>query len=183
MTKALLLIFSILIASLLGNSEVLQANQLAVRERLAQAEQYVAEGEIDFAFMEFRALLQEDPDERLAQKATFAIGEYYFKQRSTREAKEAFKAFYKSATEEIPKLLATVYLLQCARFVKDMEAVQAFELRLKETLSSKKLFLAFEENRMQEWTSPLGNRFQLREFIDRLEISLNDTPFYDIHLP
>ena len=183
MKKALFLIFYLVIASLLWDVKDLHAEHLALRERMARAESYAAEGELDFAFMEYRALLQEGPEGPLAQKATFAIGEYYFKQRSTHEAKQAFEKFREASAEEVPKLLATVYLVQCARFLEDAAAVKAFDSYLKETISSKKLFLAFEENRMQEWTSPLGNRFQLREFLDRLEISLNDAPFYTISLP
>lgn len=183
MKKALLLILSLSFAlSLWGTPEILLAQETA-RKKIAQAEAYVSEGEIDFAFMEYRAFLKEYPKDPLAERAIFAIGEYYFRQRSTREAKEAFERLSTASLEEIPRLLTTVYLLQCARTSEDTVTVQALEFHLKEILSSRKLFLAFEENRVQEWISPLGNRFELREFVDRLEIVLNDAPFYTIRLP
>jgi|GEM_PF-1565306 len=183
MKKVLLLIFCTLIPSLYWGITSLHAEQQPARERIAQAERYVTEGEIDFAFMEFRALLEEHPEDPSAREATFAIGEYYFKQHSVREAKGAFEKFSEESTEEIPKLIATAYLLQCARLSEDTSSVQALESHLKEILSSKKIFLAFEENHTQKWNSPLGNHFEVREFVDRMEILLNDVPFCSVSLP
>ena len=180
--KALFVIY-LLINFLLVGLKSVQGDQETLREKIVQAERYVAEGEIDFAFMEYRALLEAYPKDPLAREAAFAIGEYHFDQHNTREAKRAFEMFNQEAAEEIPRLLVQVYLLLCARLLKDDSSVQAFESHLKEMLSSKKLFLAFEENRIQEWTSPLGNRFSLREFVDHMEITLNGAPFYSISLP
>ncbi|MBI4436873.1 MAG: hypothetical protein HY590_05655 [Candidatus Omnitrophica bacterium] len=154
-----------------------------MRERLTQAQRHVAEGEIDFAFMEYQALVRDFPEDPLAKEATFAIGEYYFKQHNTREAKSTFEKFIQEPTEGIQDLLAYVYLLQCARFSEHITSAKLLEHRLKEMFSTTEVFLAFEENRTKEWISPLGNRFQLREFVDRMEITLNDTPFYTINLP
>lgn len=183
MKKALFPISYLLILLIPGNIEELFAGPQTARERLVQAERYVAEGEIDFAFMEYRALLEEESEGPMAEEAMFAIGEYYFQQRNTAETKHSFSAFRQKSTEEIPTLLASVYLLQCARLSGDTETAHRLERHLKERLSSKELFLFFEENRAQEWTSPLGNRFGLREFVDRLEITLNGRPFYEITLP
>lgn len=181
MKKALILL-SVAGFALWGLQGV-QGDQQTARERIAQAEHDVAEGEIDFAFMEYRALLDEYPKDPSAREAAFAIGEYHFKQHNAHEAKRTFEMFDQETAEEIPKLIAQVYLLLCARLLKDDASLQALESHLKEMLSSKKLFLAFEENRVREWTSPLGNHFELREFVDRLEIILNGTPFYAISLP
>lgn len=182
MKKALFILYLFIFFPLWGLQNV-EGDQVTVRERLTQAEHYAAEGETDFAFMEYRALLEEYPNDPSASEAAFAIGEYHFNQHSAREAKQAFEMFHQEGAEEIPELLVQVYLLLCARVLKDDASVQFLESHLKEMLSSKKLFLAFEENRVQEWTSPLGNRFELREFVDRMEITLNGAPFYSISLP
>ena len=183
MKNAFLLISYLLASYAFSGAPSLWADQETVREKVAQAQRYVAEGEIDFAFMEYRSLLEEHSEGPSAQEAAFAIGEYYFNQHNTREAKEAFERFDQEPAEEIPKLLVQVYLLLCARILKDDPTAEILESRLKEVLSSKKLFLAFEENRVQVWTSPLGNRFELREFVDRMEISLNGSSFYSFSLP
>jgi len=182
MKKALLFTFYAFLLSLFWGPGILHGEQ-TVRERLTQAKRHIAEDEIDFAFMEYQALVRDFPEDPLAQSATFAIGEYYFKQHNTREAKSTFEKFVQEPTEDIQGLLAYVYLLQCARFSEDATSAKLLEHRLKEMLSTTEVFLAFEENRTKEWTSPLGNRFQLREFVDRMEIILNDAPFYTISLP
>ncbi|MFH1857947.1 MAG: hypothetical protein ABH845_03480 [Candidatus Omnitrophota bacterium] len=182
MKKTLFPIWIFLIVSCFCAADMLHADETS-RGKLAQAKQYVAEGELDFAFMEYRALLQEKPNSEGALEATFAIGEYYFKQRNGREAKEAFEQYLAQAEEEIPRLLADVYLLQCFRLLGELSAFQTLEFQLKEMLSSKKLFLAFENERVQTWSSPLGNHFELREFVDRLEITQDGKSFYAIRLP
>lgn len=160
-----------------------QADSESTRQRMTEAKRYLAAGEVDFAFMEFRALLEEDPEGPVARDATFAIGEYHFRQHNDREAKEAFQKFIEVSEEGIPQLIARVYLLQYAHALEDPSLAQELERRLKEQLSSKKLFLAFEENRVHQWTSPLGNQFELREFVDRMEITQNGVLFYAIRLP
>ena len=160
-----------------------QSDSESARQRMAQAQRYLAEGEIDFAFMEFRTLLEESPESPAARDATFAIGEYHLRQHNNREAKEAFQKFIEVSEEGIPQLIAYVYLLQCAHSLEDTSLVQELEHHLKEQLSLKKLFLAFEETRVQEWISPLGNKFELREFVDRMEITQNGALFYAISLP
>lgn len=178
-----LLISYLFIASLFLGPSLSFGEPEAIREKVSQAEKHVAEGEIDFAFMEYRSLLEEYPETPSAQGAAFAIGEYHFSQHNTREAKEAFERFDLKQAEEIPRLLAQVYLLLCARLLKDDPTADTLEAHLKEALSSKKLFLTFEENRIQTWGSPLGNRFELREFVDHMEITLNGASFYSIRLP
>ena len=184
MKKELLVAYLLISFSFAGLQSVRgDGDEESLRRRFLRAEHYVIEGEIDFAFMEYRAILAEHPKDPSAREAAFAIGEYYFKQHNTRDARRAFEKFHQEGAEEIPRLLTQVYLLLCARLLKDTSSAQALESHLKETLSSKKLFLAFEENHVREWTSPLGNRFALREFVDHMEITLNGAPFYSVSLP
>lgn len=182
MQKALIGLLTFLIPVFFCGIECGQAGEDA-KERFVQAERYVAKGEIDFAFMEYRALLRETPSDPAARDAAFAVGEYYFRQRNIQEARDTFEALSESSLEDIAGLLAHVHLLLCARLLEDTASASSLESRLKAFLSSRKFFLAFEEGRVQEWASPLGNRYELREFVDRMEMTCNGSPFYTITLP
>ncbi len=176
-------IFTIIVGwSLFGfwNGGVVTAEEAG--DRRSQAERYVSDGEIDFAFMEYQAILREFPDDPLALEALFACGEYYFREHNSRETVRAFELFRKKSSEGIPHILALVYLLKGASFLKDSAAARDLEERLKEALSSSHFFAAFEENQKRDWSSPLGNHYELNEFVDHMDILLNGEPFYTIHL-
>jgi len=183
MSKILFWLIPLFIWSLVWGPEALEAGQGSLKKRLLRAEHYLNQGEVDFAFMEFRALLSEAPEGPLAEKARFAIGEYHFLQHNTYQARQAFHQFSQTSESPIPNLIAHAYLLECARFSKDIHHIHVLETYFREIFLSKKIFLAFEEAHIEEWVSPLGNRFQVQEFVNRMEIIRNGSPFCSVTFP
>lgn len=137
---------------------------------------------LDFKFMQLRQHLRENPSGDSARHDHFAIGEYYFRQGMPKAAAESFRHIDPSYPRNQEELLAAVYLLRCASLTGDKEAAAERERALLEFLSSKQFIAAFGEAEVKQWVSPLGNRYTIREEVDRLEISLNGSPFHVIDL-
>ena len=133
----------------------------------------------DFKFMELQRQLREHPDHPDARQWTFAIGEYFFLEHNPAAAEQCFNRFKPQISRGTEDLLAVVYLLLSAG---DAKVASALAKELQETLSNKQFFAAFLTAKKQAWLSPLGNQFDLREEVDRLEIKLNGKPFYTIDL-
>ena len=133
----------------------------------------------DFKFMELRQQLREHPDHPDARHWIFAIGEYYFRQHDLAAAGQYFNRFKPQMGRNAEELLAAVYLLLST---EDPKTASALTRKLQEALSDKPFFAAFHASKVQAWRSPLGNHFDLKEEVDRLEIKLNGKPFYTIDL-
>ena len=136
----------------------------------------------DFKFLELQRELRDDPRGPHSRANLFAVGEYYFHENDPEQAAEHFRRFGPSDPQDPEDLVAMVYLVRCAVLAKDVETASALEKKLQDALSSKHFFVSFDEKHVQPWNSPLGNRFDFRESVDRLEILINGSPFYTINL-
>ncbi len=151
---------------------------------LREAARYGKEGQLDFAFLELRDLLREHPEGPHVLEVEFAIGEYYFLQRNLLEAKRAFlDCLSKIQFDSIPRLLCQIYLLKCEEKGTSSEMSHRLLAQLKQELSSKKFFKAFDEKQTRSWESALGTLYTLNEFVNRLEILQNGQTFYTVTLP
>ena len=137
---------------------------------------------LDFKFMELRQRLREHPSGIQALHDRFALAEYYFQKGMPSLATETLRPFVSREPGNNEELLATVYLLRCAELMHDGEGFAAFEKTLQDALSSKQFVATFLASQTQTWRSRLGNRYVFREEVDRMEITLNDKPFYTIDL-
>lgn len=136
----------------------------------------------DFKFMELQRDLRENPKGPRARENLFAIGEYYFQENNLKLATEYFRKFAPIKSNNAEDLIATAYLARCADLAGDTEVTAELKKELEESLSSHSFFSSFNNNHVWSWRSPLGNRFDFREHVDRMEISINDKPFYTINL-
>ena len=151
---------------------------------LQEAARYGKEGRIDFAFLELRELLREHPEGPHVPEVEFAIGEYYFLQRDLLEARQTFlSCLSKIPFDSIPRLLCQIYLLKCEEKKGGSEMSHRLLVQLKQELSSKKFFKAFDEKQTRSWESSLGTLYTLNEFVNRLEILQNGQAFYTVTLP
>lgn len=155
----------------------------AAQERIDSGRRLAREGSPDFAFLEYQASLRLEPDAAQRREATFAVGEYHFRDRNPGPSREAFEETAADPKGGLYRLIALAHLSKLARGEGDGSAADAYDERLKETLSSRKLVLVFEDKKTKRWTSPLGARFQVGESVDRLEILLDGEPFYSATLP
>ena len=151
---------------------------------LQEAARYGKEGRADFAFLELRELLREHPEGSHVPEVEFAMGEYYFLQNDLQEAQQAFlSSLSKIQFDSIPRLLCQIYLLKCEEKKGGLKPVKRLLTQLKQELSSKKFFQAFDEKRARTWESPLGTLYTLNEFVNRLEILQNGQILYTVTLP
>jgi hypothetical protein len=149
----------------------------------APASEEAWDARTDFKFLELQRELREDPHGPRAHADMFAIAEYYFHENDLESAAGFFRRLDLSSDFQDPEtLVATAYLARCASLAGDTGTAAALEKKLQEALSSKNFFASFDEKNVLSWTSPLGNRFDFRELVDRLEISINGSPFYTINL-
>ena len=149
--------------------------------RLSEA-RALAQSNIHFAFMEFRRLVREFRNEPVSREAEFAVGEYYYEVNDPADAVKTFYNFVEKPTGKPIDILALVYLLKTAEKMPDSNAVPKIEKHLKEALASRQILLIFDKQRQQKWESPFRNNFMFKEFVDRLEITRNGSPFYTIQI-
>ncbi len=136
----------------------------------------------DFRLMELRRKLREHPSGEEARRDRFSLAEQYFRQGMAREAAEVLKPIHSKNPGTNEELLASVYLLRCARAAGDEKAASALEKELQESLSSRQFVGTFRPEQVRQWNSPTGNHYVFREEVDRMEITLNEKAFYTIDL-
>ncbi len=151
--------------------------------RIKNAKRFLSQKKPDFAFLEYRALLKDHPESPAAADAAFGLGEYYFEMRNVAESAMAFQRLTVKPTDDVSQVLALTYLLKCAELSSDEQSIKTYRTQLKKSLASKKFLMLFGEGRKQQWNSPFENRFELKEFVDRMEIYRNGSPFYTIEIP
>ena len=155
---------------------------LLTRPSHALASETISSGQPDFKFLEAQRGLREDPNGPHARENLFAMGEYYFQENILPGAVDCFRRFMPRVMTKTEDLIASAYLVRCFSLTGNTQAALALKLELEEALSSRFFFASFHDHRDWSWLSPLGNRFNLSESIDRLDITLNDNPFYAIDL-
>ena len=137
----------------------------------------------DFAFMDYLAILRDYPKSAEASEAAFAVGEYYFDQRDYSGAADTFKHFLSRSEDRLEGLVGLAYLAKSAELGGDAPLRELAENTLKQRLASGHFFMLFEDKHEQPWRSPFGRRIVMREYVDRLEITLNGSSFYTVQLP
>jgi hypothetical protein len=135
-----------------------------------------------FRYMELERQLSETPGGPEARPNLFGVGEYFYAIGQKAAAAAYFKKMVPSPEEGPMDLVATVYLLLCARASGDHAAAAEFEESLKEALSSRRFIGIFKDSRSQTWRSPMENRYDLREEVDRLEVRVNGQALHTVEL-
>ncbi len=136
----------------------------------------------DFKFLELQRDLRENPNGPHAREDLFAIGEYYFQENNHNLASEYFRRFSPSKLNQPEDIIVTAYMVRCADFMGDASTSDKLKRELEDMLSSHSYFASFNNDHSWSWKSPLGNRFDFRELVDRMEITLNGHLFYTINL-
>lgn len=123
-----------------------------------------------FKLFELRSRLQEakvKPEER--NKLHFAMAEYYLKLNDLTDAQMALEEHVKGVVVDMTTLLANVYLYKLANHRRDQTRAEF----LKKEIFDKKFVLLFEKFKQVHYTSLLGNQYDIRYFVDRIEVLLN----------
>ena len=136
----------------------------------------------DFKFMELQQKLRKNPDGPQARNNVFAVAEYYFKQKSYFAAAKYFRRFLNLSPDNLQAVLAQAYLVRCAELSKDSGEIDTLKNQLRELFAKRSFVASFKDYRMHSWRSASGNLFKISEWVDRMEISMNETPFYTLKL-
>jgi len=142
-----------------------------------QATRAARSGKIDFAFMNFRKLLNEYPESKYRQQALFGTGEYYFSIGDYEDAVQSFNKFINSYPESEAKSFAIAYLLHIAKRKGEETVVEKLEKELIGFQQSSLLFRDFEE---LQYLSPLYKNYKALNFIDKIEIYIDNEIFAKI---
>ena len=133
----------------------------------------------DFLFLETERALREEPSSPKTPSRLFAVGEYLFDMKHFTEAEGFFRRVEQTPPSSAQGIVTAVYLAQ----IHSADAENAALGALKNILASGKFFTMSGKTKKQKWESPLKNRYEIEEFVDRLEIRLNGSVFYVVRLP
>lgn len=143
----------------------------------SQALKAARKGDDDFAFMYFKECLRKDSKSKFAPKALFAIGEYYFSNRSLAQASKAFAAFVNRYPKSKSAVFAYSYLMVLAKKDQNQSLVQEFKRKI---IAFQKLKLLFSDFKEYKYRSPFFNKYKAIYFIDRVEIYINGKLFAEV---
>jgi len=170
----------ILSASIILNAHGLYAGGDA-RAKYDAAVRHIKLKQPDFALMEFRSLLREFPKSPLAQKASFAIAEYYYDNKMYNDAIKSFTGYIKDYPDSKAGIYAKAYLLKIIEDIKNpaWEEKRLFE-DIQKDFFPKPLFLLFKEYKEVSYGSPLQNKFKIKYYIDNVEVYRNNQLFIKV---
>lgn len=131
-----------------------------------RALRYARNGQIDFAFMKFRAVLQDTSDMESRQAALFASGEYYYLNLDYHNAIEAFQAYLRISKDINGRLFAMVYLWRIYQRIQDQKQSQEME---GEILRLRRNSYIFETTKDYQFKSPMNRSHRAVYSIDRIE--------------
>lgn len=143
----------------------------------ARARKMAKAGKIEFAFMQYSAILRDYPASRYTESAWFGKGEYHFLSKDYQQAKAAFEALLAHYPNSAGKLFALAYLWKIAMLQMDEAAAKNFE---KEMINYRQVSLVFRDRKEYRYISPLNNLFKAAIHIDKIEIYLEGELFAKI---
>ena len=131
---------------------------------------------MDFAFMHFRALVNDFPASKYKEKALFAVGEYYFSLPSHAPAAVTFKSFLSEYPDSKAKLFALMYLFKIAEIRNNENLRNDLETRI---INFKQVSLVFRDFKEYFYRSSLKD-YKAAFHIDRIEFFVAGEPFANI---
>lgn len=134
-------------------------------------------GQMDFAHMEFRAILKDHPRSRFYSPALFAAGEYFFLMGNHAEARAAFQDYAARDPEASSKMIALAFLWKIADIEKD-EAAAGQAVR--EIVNIKQVSLVFRKSQEYQYLSPMNQHYLAVVHIDHIDIFAGGKLFVEI---
>lgn len=135
------------------------------------------EGEIDFAFIHFNKLLSDFPESKYREHALFGTGEYYFSNSLYGDAIRTLNKFINNYPESEARPFAIAYLLKLAQRKNQEDIVEKLK---KELISFQQSSLLFRDFKELKYLSPLYKNYRALNFIDKIEIYIDDELFAKI---
>ncbi|MFA4991790.1 MAG: outer membrane protein assembly factor BamD [Candidatus Omnitrophota bacterium] len=147
----------------------------------AKAIKAIKEKQYDYAFMQFRAIVRDYPGTKYTQRAMFGTGEYFYNSNMHYEAIEAFSDYIRRYPDSDAGIFARAYLLNIAETIaRPTEEDKAMVDGMKKEFFSKPVFLLFSEYKEFSYKSVFGNSFEIRYYLDIIEVYRNGQIFIKI---
>lgn len=127
-------------------------------------------------FMSLRAKLHNTAKASEKKAITFAIAEYYFKTNSLVDAKREFETYARQDSGSITDFLARVYLYKIAKARKN----EIRMIDLKKEIFKDQFILLFDQYKTKQYVSLLGSKYEIRYFVDKIEVFLNGDIFEQV---
>ncbi|MFA5388824.1 MAG: outer membrane protein assembly factor BamD [Candidatus Omnitrophota bacterium] len=174
--KILVLVLSLAVICGWGEAYAFEA-----AAKYSKAVKYIKAKQPDFAFMEFRGIARDFPKSRFAQKSRFAIAEYYYDRGMRYDAVANFKQYINDYPGSKAVVFAKAYLLKIMEEVENpsLEEKEIFE-SVRKDFFSRPLFLLFAEYKETSYKSASCNKFEIRYYIDNIEVYRNGSLFVKI---
>jgi hypothetical protein len=148
----------------------------SVEGRFANARNLYRRGQKDASFFELRRIARNDAKPLLTWKAQFGMGEYYFECRAMQDAEKCFIAYLAdknfSSSKDVSLALAKLYLYKISH-----PGSESLPEEIAQEFFKEPLFLLFSEYKYQKYTSPLGHKYEVREYPQRVEVYIDGKPF------
>lgn len=153
-----------------------------------EARDFIEKGQDYFAFMNFRTVADEHPFSKWARKSEFALGEYYFAIGDFYDSVNTFDNFLRKHRKGIDILLANAYLLKIISSInyggEEKEKANETIAKLKANIFDQEHRDLFSENEdarfVTPYASPYNNRYEIFQYLNRIEIIVNDKEFFSI---
>jgi hypothetical protein len=134
-------------------------------------------GNIDFGFMQLSNFLRENPGSIYKPKIRFAMIEYYFQNKSYRNALDEVVKYIIDYPNEISGVFAQAILY---RILQDYNGEPSLIEKIKENFFSKSVFLTFSDSKTKSYTSILNNTYKIVDYLDRVEVYKNNALLLEI---
>ena len=147
-----------------------------------EAVNFCKKGENEFGLLKFKQVIEKYPDTPWARKSIFSAAEIYVGLNGYHDAVKLWIRYMSDYPDNKETMLAKVYLIVTMTRMKGPSEVEAkqFLEQLKKQIFSSPVFLGFAEYKKYEYESAIKNKYELLEYVDKIEVYLNEELFYKI---
>lgn len=143
----------------------------------AQAVQMAKQREMDFAFINFRMIVDTYPDSTQSPAAQFDLGEYYFLENYFTLAIAEFEGIYTKHPRQKESMVALAYLYKIAQMKGQKDQMSRYQ---KQIISSYRAAFIFKDSRSFEYLSGFQHKHKLVFYIDRIEVFADGKLFVEV---
>ena len=129
--------------------------------------QYARSNQAEFAYMEFRKIIQSAPDSSYRESALFATGEYFATLADFQETEAIFKQFCEEFPASKLKIFALAYLYKVATINNDTSARENFRT---EIITFQQVGLIFKNSKQFKYLSPFHHQYRAIIEINKITV-------------
>ncbi|MCK4423215.1 MAG: hypothetical protein KAV18_04010, partial [Candidatus Omnitrophica bacterium] len=139
-------------------------------------------GKNEFGLLKFNKVIEKYPDSPWTRMSIFSAAEIYVGLNCYNDAVKLWIRYMSDYPDNKETILAKIYLVITMTRMKGASEVEAeqFLEQLKKQIFSKPVFLGFKEYKKYVYKSAVKNKYELREYVDKIEVYLNGEIFYKI---